>query len=199
MRTKDMPPNFSTLLLEKYRNYGESVQHKTAFQYFAGRILPAVNTNVTKYDKLKYSKTITERFIYTDEAFALMLVVNYEARWVSQYDAAVRLGGGKIMKDQSRHWVDARFTSAMVGSRWGVSWSKEGLLKFNSLAKMVKLQRESEVTGTDVEEDLRNWFRVQAAMSLLNKEGGVVHQASVEEEENENEVEALGECGILSL
>jgi hypothetical protein len=197
MRTKDVPPNFSTLLLENYRNYGASVQHKTAFQYFAGRILPAVNTSVTKYDKLKYSKTITERFTYTDEAFALMLVLNYEARWVSQYDAAVRLSGGKIMKNQSKHWVDARFTSATEGSRRGVSWSKEGLLKFNSMAEMVKLRRGSEVTGSDVEEDLRNWFRVQAAMPLLNKEGGIVLQESVDEEENE--VEALGECGILSL
>jgi hypothetical protein len=116
MRTEDVPPNFSTLLLEKYRNYGESVQHRTAFQYFVGQILPAVNTSVTKYDKLKYSKTTTEHFTYTDEAFALMLVVNYEARWVSQYDAAVRLGtGGKIMKDQSRHWVDAKWDPKEVG------------------------------------------------------------------------------------
>jgi hypothetical protein len=42
-----VPENFSTLLLEKYRNYEDSEDHKNAFRYFATRILPAVNTGVT--------------------------------------------------------------------------------------------------------------------------------------------------------
>ena len=43
--------NFSTLLLEKYRDYGDSKDHKNAFRYFATRIPPAVNASQTRYDK----------------------------------------------------------------------------------------------------------------------------------------------------
>jgi hypothetical protein len=197
MRRKVVPENFSTLLLKDYRNYGDSVEHKNAFQYFAKRILPAVNTSHTKYDKRKYTKTISESFTYTDEAFALMLVVNYEGRWVSQYTAAEKYGGGRLQKDQSQYWVNARYTSSNEGSRRGVSWSKEGLRRFNSLAEKVKAQRDQLRTGTMVEENLRSWFREETGMTVLNKEG----EETLENEvgEDEEEVEALGECGIFSL
>ena len=54
-----VPQNFSKLLLEKYREYGGSEDHKKAFQYFATRILPAVNAGITKYDKRKYNETLS--------------------------------------------------------------------------------------------------------------------------------------------
>jgi hypothetical protein len=46
----------------------------------------AINASITKFERLKYQKTISS-FSYTDEAFALLMVVNYEARWTSQYEA----------------------------------------------------------------------------------------------------------------
>jgi hypothetical protein len=52
-------------------------------------------------------------------------------------------------------------------------------------------------TGTMVEENLRSWFREETGMTVLNKEG----EETLENEvgEDEEEVEALGECGIFSL
>jgi hypothetical protein len=57
--------------------------------------------------------------------------------------------------NQSKKWVDAKYTSATEGSRRGNSWSKDGLRKFNSLSIMVKDQRTNDDTGTAVDEDLR--------------------------------------------
>ena len=81
LKNDRVPQDFSKLLLEKYREYRESEDHKRAFQYFATRILPAVNAGITnKYDKRKYKETLSSCFSYTDEAFGLLLLVNYEDR-----------------------------------------------------------------------------------------------------------------------
>jgi hypothetical protein len=71
--------------LEKYRDFGSSIPHREAFQYFQ-QSLPSVNASITKFERLKYQKTISS-VSATDEAFALLMVVNYEARWTSQYEA----------------------------------------------------------------------------------------------------------------
>ena len=79
-----VPDNFKHLLEEKFRDYGYSNAHRLAYVYFATRILPAVNSSSTRFDKNKYNKKLSECFSYTDEAFALMLVHNYEPRWQPQ-------------------------------------------------------------------------------------------------------------------
>jgi hypothetical protein len=75
-----VPINFANLILDQYRDFGASIKdHQEAFVYFTNRILPCVNASITKFERLKYQKTMPECFSYTNEAFALLMVVNYEA------------------------------------------------------------------------------------------------------------------------
>jgi hypothetical protein len=195
-----VPEEFSKLLLEKYRNYGSSRTHREAFRYFATRILPAVNSSHTRYDKRRYKESLSECFSYTDEAFGLLLVVNYEERWQSQHAAERRLPDG-TSQDRSALWEDARYTSATEGARRGASWPKEGLVKFNELSAMVRLQRDNgEEQENGVEKDLMDWCREDAGLPPMakgaGKEAPQVDHGEVDEEE---EVEAVGECGIFEV
>jgi hypothetical protein len=90
-----VPENFSKLLLERYRNYGDSEIHKRVFQYFVTRILPAVNAKSTRFQWQKYTDLLADVFSYTDEAFGLLLVVNYEVRWTTQHAAKFKEGNDK--------------------------------------------------------------------------------------------------------
>jgi hypothetical protein len=194
-----VPVNFANLILDKYRGFGTSKEHREAFLYFTNRgVLPSVNASYTKFERSKYRKTISECFSYTDEAFALLMVANYEPRWTSQYEATLEYPGGS-RKTREKKWKDARYTSSTEGSRRGQSWTKEGLLRFNSLCEMVKGQRAIEETGITVEKYLRAWCRDQASMPPWReeKEGSVIGEDVLGQEEEE--VEALGECDISQV
>jgi hypothetical protein len=74
MLTEDLhdervPPNFAVLILKSTGTL-VSIPHREAFQ-LTNRVLPSVNASITKFERLKYQKTISECFSYTDEAFAL--------------------------------------------------------------------------------------------------------------------------------
>jgi hypothetical protein len=202
LKSNRVPDDFSNLLLERYRNYGNSEKHKTAFQYFATRILPAVNASLTKYDRRKYTESLSECFTYTDEAFGLLLVVNYEKRWTSQHEAELSLPGG-TKQERSERWEDAKYTSSSEGARRGVSWPREGLVKFNELSKMVKDQRgEDEEEGEDnvAEAELMAWCRNRAGMPERATGSGNPGSGSAHGEvEEEDEVEAMGECDIYEV
>jgi hypothetical protein len=196
-----VPQDFSKLLLEKYRNYADSGNHKNAFRYFATRILPAVNAGMTKFDRRKYKESLSECFSYTDEAFGILLVVNYENRWRSQHTADMSLPGG-TGKERSKLWKDARYTSATEGARRGASWPKEGLLKFNELSAMVKLQRDEDNVASGesmVEKDLMTWCRAEAGLPQLVDGAGEASQVVHNEVDGDDEVEAMGECSIFEL
>jgi hypothetical protein len=203
LRNGDVPEDFSKLLLEKYRNYGDSDTHRNVFRYFATRILPAVNAGLTKFDRRKYKESLSECFSYTDEAFGILLVINYENRWQSQHAADMRLPG-QTGKERSKYWDDARYTSATEGARRGASWSRDGLLKFNELSAMVKEQRDEDNmagTGNMVEADLMGWCREEAGMPQLADAAGndgsdLIH---TEVDEEDEEVEATGECDIYQV
>ena len=193
-----VPEDFRNLLLEKYREYGKSKEHERAFRYFATRILPAVNAGITKFDKRRYKETLSSCFSYTDEAFGLLLLVNYEDRWRSQHEAEQLLPGG-TNKERSQRWEDARYTSTTEGARRGSSWPREGLVKFNQLSAMVKNQREKAMeTEEDVEEDLMDWCRMEDGLKAVAPTGGdqiATDQITAEEDE----VEAWGECSLTEV
>jgi len=195
-----VPESFSKLLLERYRDYGDSEGHKNAFRYFATRILPAVNASQTRFDKRKFSESLSECFSYTDEAFGILLVVNYEARWRSQHNSVVRNPSG-TRRQQAETWEDGKYTSTTEGSRRGVSWQGQGLMKFNELSELVKRQRGDQPRAeNEVEWDLKAWCRSEAGMSQLtfgrdNEEGGMINN----DIPVEDEVEPVGECDIFEI
>ena len=203
LRNGLVPEDFGKLLLEKYRNYGSSETHKNVFRYFATRILPAVNAGITKFDRRKYKESLSECFSYTDEAFGILLVINYESRWRSQHAATMRLPRG-TGKERSKLWNDARYTSATEGARRGASWPREGLVKFNELSTLVKFQRGSEsVAGNEnvVEAELMAWCREEAGLPQLDDMDADNDSSDLipNDVEGEDEVEAMGECDIFEV
>jgi hypothetical protein len=115
---------------------------------------------------------MSECFSYTDEAFALLMVVNYEAWWTSLHEALIE-NLHESRKTCEKLWKDARYTSSTEGSRHGQSWTKEGMLKFNSLCEMVKAPREKEESGITVEKQLQAWCRRDANLPTWRvAEGG---------------------------
>jgi hypothetical protein len=203
LRNGRAPEDFGKLLVEKHRNYGDSETHRNVFRHFATRILPAVNAGLTKFDRRKCKESLSQCFSHADEAFGILLVINYENRWRSQHAADMRLPG-QTGKERSKCWDDARFTSATEGARRGASWSRDGLLKFNELSAMVKAQRDNDnMAGTDnmVEADLMGWCREEAGMPQLADTAGDDGSDLIptEADEEEEEVEATGECDIYQV
>jgi hypothetical protein len=191
-----VPINFANLILDKYHDFRASKDHQEAFVYFTNRILPSVNASITKFERLKYQKTMSECFSYTNEAFALLMLVNYEARWTSQHEALME-NPRESRKTHEKLWKDARYTSSTESIRRGQSWTKEGMLKFNSLCEMVKAQREKEETGSTVEKQLQAWCCRDANLHIWRvAQGGVAAQDELGQEGEEEEVEAMGECDI---
>jgi hypothetical protein len=194
-----VPIHFANLILEKYHDFHAFKDHHEAFVYFTNRILPYVNASITKYERLKYQKTMSECFSYTDEAFALLMVVNYEARWMLQHEALMGYPH-ESRKTRDKMWKDALFTSSTEESRCGQSWTKEGMLKFNSLCEMVKSQQRKEETGSNVEKQLWAWCQKNDSMPPWWEEGeGVDAQDDLGQEEKEEEVETMGECDIYQV
>ncbi len=169
----------------------------------ASRMRPAVNAGRTRGDRRKDKESRSKCVSDTDEGFGIWLVINYENGGRSQHAADMRLPG-QTGKERSKYWDDARFTSATEGARRGASWSRDGLLKFNELSAMVKVQRDNDnMAGTDnmVEADLMGWCREEAGMPQLadtvGNDGSDLIPTEVDEEEEE--VEATGECDIYQV
>ena len=196
-----VPQDFSKLLLEKYREYGGSEDHKKILQYFASRILLEVNAGITKYDKRKYNEALSSCFSYTDEAFRLLLLVNYENRWRSQHEAEQVLLGG-TSKERSQRWEDARYTSATEEVWRGSSWPRDRLVKFNELSATVKGQREAAIETEEdtnmVEEDLMDWCRTEDDLDAMAATGGE-RIAADPITPKEDEVEAWGGCSLTEM
>ena len=188
-----MPANFKKLLEDKFRDYGESETHRQAYVYFATRILPAVNTSFNKFDKSKYKRKLSECFSCTDEAFALLLVINYEARWQSQHEALMKYPL-ESPRYRERRWKESKYTSGAQGRR-GVDLRR----KYNRLCGMVKEQREREETGDTVERYLRNVYREEAGIQAWEDIGMRQTKGQHGVVEEDDEVESMVECDINQI
>ena len=80
-------PNLEALYTH-YREYGESVENKEAFHWFAYTILPCVSARVINFAGRKLREQISDVMSVSDEAFALLTLKNYEERWRLQAEYA---------------------------------------------------------------------------------------------------------------
>ena len=98
-----------------------------------------MNTQVTKFKKRKSNIKTSEIFSVSDEAFAVMMIDNYEERWKLQ----------TIEKDKKKWRSDPNYQAKYTSSTKGVhnnSWSEEGMKSFYDWChKIQELRKDKKV------------------------------------------------------
>ena len=171
LRNGHVPRNFVPTLLRSYRKHRETgnVEDKKAFYYFVSRILSQVNPKQTRFEKDKGRKVLSNMFTVTDEAFAIMVVENYDQRWRKQH---VEPDKKKWHSDE----MNAKYTSSRNGKRKN-TWTKEGMQRYHEWCAIVAARRGREEYGKDLEEEL---------MSHYNKDEPATIRAQQSDGEEEN-------------
>jgi len=181
-----VPENFEENLLEYYREYldesGNLIparkKNYEAYIYFIRRILPSVNYEMTDYGNVaKKTMVLSECFTVSDEAFALVMVLNYTLRWIRQMvkkesKKAELLGREWVMDPRARdgtlgndvpahektdEWFNARWTGSHEGNKCS-GWSAEGIEKFSELAKNIQALRAERWSGEKLEEHVKDYW-----------------------------------------
>jgi len=155
-----LPENLGDRLLEDFRNYigadgavrGDRKEDYELYVWFVENILSSVNYEVTlrkcKEARLRNQRDIVSRaYKPSDEAFAIMLLVNYEKRWrnlvLHPTKSRSALNSGELYA--------TKYTSSMRGYS-KLSWKQEGIEEFNRwIRDIVELRKEAK-TGRLLEE-----------------------------------------------
>jgi hypothetical protein len=140
LKNKEVPEsdNGGLFVAELLRNYRQNTTHgKKLYIYFATRILASVNAEITNFKSKKMKTLISDCFTVTDEAFALLILLNSESVWRNQVKEPDKT------KWNSEEKFQFRFTKKNGGKRTN-SWSNEGLKRFRQLCKTVKKARTGE-------------------------------------------------------
>jgi hypothetical protein len=124
-----------------------------SFHYLVKRIMPSINCTHTKFDVRKQEETVSNIFTASDEAFALVLLENYESRWRKQHKdpKSARLRG-KEHAAASKEFK-AKFTSSDDGLKLKSSgWSPQGIESYNEKLSAIGKLRGKPHTGAALEE-----------------------------------------------
>ena len=118
------------------------------FFYFVTRILAAVNASNTTFDSKKTSILLSDIFSVSDEAYALITLLNECHVWEEQ-------AKDKSERDESK--MKRKFVNATSGKK--NSWTKEGMKIFHILCNKIAALRNDSVRGKGFEEMLRTKFQ----------------------------------------
>lgn len=175
-----VPEDFVKNLFKYYRDYldekGKVIsgreKHLQAWIYFVGRILPSVNSEINDYSAVpRKTKLLRNCFTSSDEAFALVMVLNYVESWIRKIKAkeskiqAARMGddeqAGQSDGEETpahlmpKEWFHARWTGSQDGNKLS-GWDEEGIEEFNKHADKINKLRAGEITGEKLETHLRD-------------------------------------------
>lgn len=160
-----LPESLTEILLDDgYRDYlgddglvkPERAHDYEAYKWFVKNVLFCVNHELTEllskkvYD-LGYEDFITQTYTSSDEAFAIMLVVNYEDRWRNQVLTPT--------KDKNELNNNPMYSTKYTSSKRGyckLPWAKEGIELFNELVSKIETLRAQSRTGKGLEAILKN-------------------------------------------
>ena len=133
-----------------------------AFLYHVDRMLPSVSADVTKYNgETRCIVPLSAIFKITDEAFALLMVVNYFERWVTiaQHDDNKENNDDTVGDKRSRYReLKGKYTSSSNGLVLG-GWSDKGIQHYNDFCNMVKELRQEKTSREMLDEKLKNHWR----------------------------------------
>ena len=153
---KIVPDYLEETLLDNYRDYEKicvkgSHEEKVWF-YYVDVFLSSINAKVTMYrGKKRKINFISDVFSVSDEACAILMLINYFDRWKM-------MAAEPDKRKHKRKEFDAKFTSSRKGSRTK-SWSDEGRKTFNEWCFKIQELRKEESSGRMIEELTKNHFR----------------------------------------
>jgi hypothetical protein len=119
-------------------------EEREAFYWFAGEFVESVAGRKT-WGKQKYSKLMSEGtrvgekplVSQSDEAFALLIIDNYQERWIiEKKDKEDNIKTSRMRK--------GKYTCAKSGNREYRGWSKAGILEYGRLLKLVQTDRRAD-------------------------------------------------------
>ena len=160
-----------------------------SFFWFAGEFVQCVAGTRT-WGNEKYLATLTGAMntetnipvvTTSDEAMALLLFENYRDKWIRQFKEKAR--GEKPGR------IDGKYTSSIVGHGEYAGWSKDGLAKYTSYCKLVKLDRLCDTAKT-AEEGMLAFYRE----SVEGKRRWKSHNDRQRQQENEETEEVETWC-----
>ena len=147
------------LLDDTYRDYlddkgevrSDRLEKFEAFVWFVKNIFFSVNCAVTDMNLKEVEMNedrdfISKAFTVSDEAFAVMLLLNYEKRWSNQ----VKFPTSKREELNKDPLYETRFTSSTKGYS-KCSWSEEGIALYNEWYRKISKLRASHSTGKILE------------------------------------------------
>ena len=140
------------------------------FYYFVTRMLSAVNNKITNFEAKKANILFGEIFTVSDEAYALIILINELHVWKEQI---------KEKKNQNKNNLKRKFVSPRSGKK--DSWSNEGRIMYNNLCRKIKDLRSNESTGNNIENELL--LMIQNSNESLSQ-----NTSTNKEDENENVV-----------
>lgn len=135
-----------------------------AFLYFADRILPSMNAEVTNFrGERRCDIKISKIFTVTDEAYALLMVENYFERWVDIAKSKKSNAEGEDSQESgiersSKRKVGAKYTKSANGNIHA-GWEEEGIKRFNDIANIIQRQRNDNIRNDKLEDALRDHWK----------------------------------------
>ena len=159
-----LPPILSEVLLsEHYRQYIDSngsvipglEEEYRVFKWFVMNILKSVNYERTKniikeVKDVGYKDFVSKTYTVSDEAFAILVVMNYEKRWRNQVLCPT--------KDRKELATNPLYSCKWTSSQKGyckLPWKKEGVDAFNTLNIRIQQLRAKPLSGYKLEAKIK--------------------------------------------
>ena len=166
---KDLVPrNFAKNLFVDYRKYfedggnlvnGREDPSYNAFLYFADRILPCINAEITKYQgERRCVVPMSKAFSVSDEAFALLMVENYADMWINRAERKKNEHEGGGAHQERSEIKGAVYTCSRKGYIHA-GWNDDGIRRFNEIAMMIEELRNDKVGNENLDNALMNHWK----------------------------------------
>lgn len=138
-------------------------------KYFFSRMVTKIHPSGHKFDHDKGKKKISEMFLVSDEAFALLIIYNEIERWnyfvkkekeemMGEVDVRQQ-SGNKRKRDPDE--PRKKFNNASSGDKEG--WSQEGRALYQKLCRGITALRSDPITGAGTETTLMAQFEEREA------------------------------------
>ena len=173
-----LPESLAKILLDDgYRDYlGDDGEIKPereydyeAYKWFVQNVLFCINHELTELlskqvHNMGYEDFITKTYTASDEAFAIMLVVNYEQRWRNQVLVPT--------KDKNELAGNPIYATKYTSSKRGyckLPWASEGIGLYNTLVAKIERLRARPRTGLELESVLKKGLKTKKSKSRKRK------------------------------